>query len=211
VFPAKTPARRTLPLQPDDKELLRIEDFFSFPAVARLANLCQPPFSDQDPPALLPWEILHEQENRLLNQEEFTAAVGSDWQHVALLPLFQSVWERARREVQAADKISFVGLSLSPYLEAGLKFLFSGKRGVLQLVVANPEIERFKNAENHLHPNSPAGRTLKVLQRCGLESKVYASFSEDDGLIRIDHMETDEHDPSVTSHASFREFIEAEV
>jgi hypothetical protein len=211
VFPAKTPARKTLPVQPNDTEPLRIEDFFGFPAVARLAALCQTPFSQEDPPALLPWEILHEQESRLLNEQEFTAAVGNDWQHVSLLPLFRSVWERARREVQVADKISFVGISLSPYLEPGLKFLFSGKRGALQLVVANPEIERFKNAENYLHPNSPAGRTLKTLERCGLESKVFASFSEDEGLIRLDDMETDEHEPSVTSHATFREFIEAEM
>ena len=211
VFPAKTSARKTLPVQPDDKQPLRIEDFFSFPAVARLAALSQPPFSNEDPPALLPWQIVHEQQSRLLNEGEFVSAVGSDWQHASLFSLFHSIWERARREVLAADKISFVGISLSPYLEPGLKFLFSGKRGHLQLVVANPEIERFKNSENHLHPDSPAGRTLAVLNRCGLESRVYASFSEDDGMIRLDDMETDEHEPAVTSHASFRDFIEAEV
>jgi len=72
-------------------------------------------------------------------------------------------------------------------------------------------IERFKNVEGHLHPNSPAGRALKLLQRCGLESKVFASFSEDDGLIRLDDMETDDHEMSVTSHATFGEFIEAEL
>jgi hypothetical protein len=53
VFSAKGAGRKTLPVQADDKQPLRPEDFFAFPAVARLAALSQPPFSDEDPPTLL--------------------------------------------------------------------------------------------------------------------------------------------------------------
>jgi hypothetical protein len=147
----------------------------------------------------------------LLNQEEFTSAVGADWQHAPLFPFFRLLWERARKEVLAADKISFVGMSLSPYLESGLKFLFSGKRGDVQLVVANPDVERFSNLENHLHPNSPAGRAFEIMTRCGFDGRVFGSYSEYDGCIRFKDFETEDHETTVTSHRTFRDFIESEL
>jgi len=56
------------------------------------------------PPILFPWEIM--------NEKGFVAN-----------PLFVGIWERARRAVQAADKISFVGLSMHEYLEGGFRYI----------------------------------------------------------------------------------------
>jgi len=155
---------------------------------------------------------VHENGSRLLTSEEFVSIVGEDWQHRSLYPLFAGIWDRARREVQSADKISLVGLSLGQYLEPGLRYLFEGKSGPIQLVIANPENERFKDHQNPLHPNSPAGRAYAMLtKRCGMRSRVLASFSEYDGMVRKDDVGREDQDPAVTCHESFREFIEAEM
>lgn len=208
------PGRLTLPVQPSEPQEFHSGYLFAhrFQTAIRLACLCQPPFSDQAPPALLPWEIVHQTESRLLNETEFSAAVGDDWEHHALYPLFAGIWERARREVQSADKISFVGLSLGPYLEPGLRYLFGGKIGDLQLVVANPENKRFKEQGNLQHPNSPAGRTLEILTaKCGVQCRISGSFSEFDGDMSTEAFHLENHEPTVTCHNSFREMIQAEI
>jgi hypothetical protein len=76
------------------------------------------------------------------------------------------VWERARREVQIADKISFVGLSVGSFMEPGLNYLFKGKTGIVSGVVANPDTVRFRYYANPFISGTPCGRILDLL--CGI-------------------------------------------
>jgi hypothetical protein len=211
VLPDPLPKRKlTLPVQPGEDPALTTAHLFSFETMPLLANLVQPPFSDQDPPALLPWEIIHG-DGRLLTADEFTTVVGDGWQHIKLYPLFKRVWERAREEVQHADKVSFVGLSFGRFLVPEFKFLFAGKKGDLQVTIANPDNEKFKNYENPLHPNSPAGKVFDLLCReLQLEIKMYGSFSEYDRNFDERIYEAS-HQPTITCHSWFSDFIQAEL
>lgn len=91
-----------------------------------------PGCADQMPPPLLfPWEIL--------DGNDFIPRSSFPYQPSApLYDLFVGIWNRARREVESAKKISFVGLSMHDFLSDGLKFLFAGKTGQVDIVVANP-------------------------------------------------------------------------
>jgi len=112
--------------------------------------------ADHDtPPLLFPWEIMTD-----------GGFVGRDsilfQQYKSLVPLFRGIWERARREVQAADKISFVGLSMHSFLTDGLKYLFGGKKKRVEACLANPENVPFARDRSETHwnrlPNSPANK-----------------------------------------------------
>ncbi len=203
-----------LPLPPDSAEEFQSQYLFeNFKAILRLAQLVQPPFSMQDPPAVLPWEIIHDKAARLLSVDEFASGVGKDWQHVTLHPLFRGIWEQARKKVQYADKISIVGLSLGDYLRPGLRYLFAGQDRPVQFVVANPDNQKFPNSEGRLHPNSPAGLAVEILKWCGMNGQIQASFSEHAGFDPgdFDARKAGDMEPSVTCHNSFREFIDAEL
>lgn len=82
------------------------------------------------PPVLFPWELMTSK--GFVDQNKF---VFRD-----VYPLFRGIWERARREVQGADRISFVGLSMHPFLEDGLAYLFNGKKSLeTEVIIANPD------------------------------------------------------------------------
>jgi hypothetical protein len=164
IFPAtKAIGRMECPRQADDLSLTT-DHMFRFDTLPRFTFLFDPLFSTQDPPALFPWEIIAP-DGKLLEQTEFETIVGPDWQHRSIYPLFRAVWERARSDVQAADKISFVGLSVGPFMEPELKFLFAGKRDIVEAVVANPEAARFKDHPNPFHPSTFPGRMLDIFDR----------------------------------------------
>jgi hypothetical protein len=95
------------------------------------------------PPILFPWEIM--------DSEGIAKQIPT---------LFSGIWERARREVLKADKISFVGLSMHPFMFDGLKYLFNGRGGQAEIVVANAANTLFvpNRVETHFNllPNSPA-------------------------------------------------------
>jgi len=90
---------------------------------------------------------------------------GTNWQHKALYPLFKGLWQRARNEIQEADKISFVGLSFGAFMEPELRFLFEGKKNIVQAVIANPENQRFKDYADPFHPRTHCGKVLDVLYK----------------------------------------------
>jgi hypothetical protein len=79
------------------------------------------------PPIVFPWEVI-EENGTICSKEGFP-----------LRTLFLRVWERAQREITDAEKISFVGISMHPFMEYGLNFLFAERRGKgkLDVVVAN--------------------------------------------------------------------------
>jgi hypothetical protein len=111
------------------------------------------------PPLLFPWELpplydgFKETDFRIRDEEMF-AGKPPHAPSANVAKLFESVWRRAEREVAGASRISFVGLSMHPYLEKGFEFIFGGRCGriakgqlerrdenatCVDLVIANPE------------------------------------------------------------------------
>jgi hypothetical protein len=113
------------------------------------------------PPILFPWEIMNDKD--LIDESSFPFIKTQP----ELYLLFKGIWERARREVLAADKISFVGLSMHPFLSDGLKYLFDGKSGRVEICVANPDNTPFIPGSTETHwqnlPNSPAHAVSRIL------------------------------------------------
>jgi hypothetical protein len=139
------------------------EQLFKLPAHTRLSILSHSEIAQQDPPVLLPWEIISS-EGKMLNETEFETAVGQNWQHRSMYPLFRDLWQRAREDIQAADKISFVGLSLGPFIEPELRFLFSEKKDIIQCVVAKPEHKNYRHYPE-FHSRTPSGKVLDLFQK----------------------------------------------
>ena len=96
------------------------------------------------PPILFPWEIM----NEMGLAEKDTFPIQSS---PGLHSLFRGIWEKARSEVLAADRISFVGLSMHPFLLDGLKYLFNGKEGKPEICVANPDSPIFIEGQSETH------------------------------------------------------------
>lgn len=110
----------------------------------------------------------------------------------ALYSLFRGIWERARREVQNADKISFVGLSMHSYLIDGLRFLFEGKTNEAEICVANPDNITFVPGRTETHwnslTNSPAYTISKILDKVAPRMKRWGKVpnrSRSDGDITL--------------------------
>ena len=74
----------------------------------------------------------------LLNEDQFRSNFAEDWPHISLYTLFIKLWERARREIQQASKISFVGVSFGPLFQIEMEHLFKGKKNEFEVIVANP-------------------------------------------------------------------------
>ena len=95
------------------------------------------------PPIVFPWEVM--------TPRGFVERSVFPLQDDLLYTQFRGIWERARREVQAAEKISFVGLSMHPFMLDGFRYLFEGKSGVVELVVANKDNVPFERGRTETH------------------------------------------------------------
>ena len=119
---------------------------------ARRVSLFQHLGKTHVPPILFPWEIIGE--NGFIEQGAFPISYDA-----SLYPLLIGIWKRARDEVQTAEKISFVGLSMHSFILDGLKYLFEGKTGEVRIVVANPDNTPFIPGQGETHwcrlPHSP--------------------------------------------------------
>src|ERR1019366_3940180 len=124
--------------------------------------------------------------------------------------LFVSIWERARKEVEAADKISFVGLSMHEYLKLGLRYLFQDKQGPVEVVVANPLNERFREdrIRNRLSPNSPCKRAGDFIAEVSKKGVLCRYSSRDTVNANFAPENTEQ---CVTPRYSFAGFIENEL
>lgn len=150
------------------------------------------------PPILFPWEMFGE--NGLSESDFFKHS-----QHRDLNQLFRSVWDRARREVQTADKISFVGLSMHSFLVDGLKYLFAGKEGKTEICVANPDNPTWVQGKRDTYwlnqPHCSAhgvGQILnEIAPKMGRTGKVPGSIQPEDG--------------GLTQVNSFAEFIKTQM
>jgi hypothetical protein len=121
-------------------------------------------------PIFFPWEIIT-RSGRFKSKKEFRRADHrQEGSHVELFSLFKAIWERARKEVRDAARLSFVGLSMHDYLEPGFRFLLKGKSGHAELVIAD------------IKPQKPAERLERWLKgfRLDLQWKVRVgpSFAE---------------------------------
>ena len=156
------------------------------------------------PPIIFPWEILDEHHN--FKNTHFP--LRSDQYY---FNLFVSIWERAQKEVLAADKISFVGLSMHEYLKLGFRYLFQGKKGRVQVVVANVLNDRFREGYRtgyQLHPNSPCRRVFDLLAEV-TEKKLICDYSDLDRATIVN--QPNNQGQRVTARYSFADFIEHEL
>jgi hypothetical protein len=148
-----------------DDDVCGFNSLFGDAPLARANRLFSysPGCADQIPPPLLfPWEIL--------DGNDFIPRASFPYQPSApLYDLFIGIWKRARREVQSAKKISFVGLSMHDFLSDGLRFLFKDKKEVVKVAVANPD-NVIPGSEDHTHlwaslPHTSAFSVNLVLQK----------------------------------------------
>jgi len=184
------------------------------PVPARLETLgtccCK---NNATPPIVFPWELF-DGSGDFVSADDFVfrqeGGVRSSVEGDRLYYLYRQIWAGAKEAVMRATKVSFVGLSGHPYMDAGLKHLFCGKKGGVQVVVANKANSDFKDAANRIHPASPCGRMYETLRKVAPEMKCCRSSSENDGIFRADNPSSPE--PSgITARYSFRDFIEKEM
>jgi hypothetical protein len=164
ALPIRETQQLNWPPQQGESIELTSARMFAFETLPRLATLSNPSFSTQEPPVLLPWEIVSN-DGQLLKKEEFEAQVGNNWQHTNLYPLFRGIWQRARNDIQRADKISFIGLSIASFMQPELHYLFAGKRDTTQIVVANPENQRYATWSDPFHSRTLCGKVLDTLSQ----------------------------------------------
>lgn len=189
---------------------------FQDDAVKRLGNLANGGLQYEVPPIVFPWELFDGSSGKFIPEDDFIFVKqakdsAAKERAFSLFHHLKTIWDKAKRQVLAADKISFIGLSMHQYMEDGLAFLFEGKTNGVQVVVANPSNNHFKDAENRLHPSSICGRVAAIFRDITPNMKYVRSSSEDDGIFRETSPPESGPDPDVTPRYSFAEFIEREM
>lgn len=105
------------------------------------------------PPIVFPWELFDESGDLITEQEFiFVKGISDDFESRfgrEFFRVYQEIWKAARKAVQAASRISFVGLSMHPYMEPGLKWLFEGKTGQVRVTIANTTDDMDHLSTNH--------------------------------------------------------------
>jgi hypothetical protein len=124
------------------------------------------------PPVLFPWEVI-DSEGNFMDEVKFCLPEQSDSNGRRqggyagpnnLYQLFTSIWKRARKEITAATKISFVGLSMHGFLEPAFKFLFQEKENNAEIIVANTDLVHFIKDTDFKRPANPATKVRKLLE-----------------------------------------------
>jgi len=136
----------------------------------RLQMALEPTNVNDYPPIIFPWEAIREN-GTFCGKDEFP---HTERRHE--FELFQRIWDRAEREVASAEKVSFVGISMHPFMEFGLKFLFRNcePSKKIEIVVANPFNREIKvRAPNNVadsfiskpDPRCPGGKIDNFLSK----------------------------------------------
>jgi len=180
------------------------------------------------PPIVFPWELF-DSDQKFIQPEQFIfykqarvpgvkdpGANIKERQANILYNLYKAIWEGARDAIQNAHKISFVGLSMHDYLQAGLKYLFHNKSGEVEVVVANKGNEEYIRLDSPMHPASPTGRVGTLLRRICPNFVCVRSSSDFDGIFRAGETFDSgglvkKPDYGITSRCLFSEFIEKEM
>jgi hypothetical protein len=156
------------------------------------------------PPIVFPWEIFSD-EGGLISQQDFIFTRHGNTpkqkeEAVRLWGLYKEIWCAAQEDVSDATKISFVGLSMHPYMEQGLKFLFKRrKEGKVQMVIANVTNDMdalCRTVSNVLRKVAPS---------------MLAKGEWTDERVGMDVVPPDDMGYSLTRRKSFREFIERDL
>jgi hypothetical protein len=188
------------------------------------------------PPVVFPWELFDSNSGKFISEEDFIFVKGKDEisrrDGKQLFEHFKIMWKNAKLSVERANKISFVGLSMHEYLEGGLRYLFQdfgkskdpkvrswiadgtmdeAKPRCVEVVVANPENDQFRNSENRLHPASLCGRVADLLKKVAPNLTYIRSSSENDGMFRATEIPDKTDGPDITPRSSFAEFIGREM
>jgi hypothetical protein len=191
--------------------------FFATPK-QRIRRLADFYYTETVPPVIFPWELF-DVSGDFIDEDAFIFVTQAQTKQQkdagrALFRLYRTIWYGAKTAVDAAHRISVVGLSMHPFLEDGLKYLFGSKSGAVETVIANPDNDLFREAQNRLHPSSLCGRVSDVLGRVAPKVKCVKSRSENDGTfncVDVDVDPTQETERSVTPRYSFEEFIQREM
>src|SRR5205807_3143353 len=114
--------------------------------------------------------------------------------------LFQQIWRRAQYALNTATKVSFVGISMHPFMKLGLEHLFRTKEGECEVVVANNSRQVIDvPATSTSNEILPAGAVTSVLDPRSPAGRVDAFFNK----LRLKHFEVNEIRPV----DSFKTFI----
>lgn len=172
-------------------------------------------------PVYFPWEIITPK-GRFVRGDKFRFGNDIEQRHqiggyagpVSLYDLFTSVWKRARKEVQRASKISFVGLSIHEYLRPGFKFLFEGKSNPIELVVADASLQSFgsgRESDAHFNPLTPVSRLDQLLREICPDLRWNEDGSAPEGCPSSPDMISGLSRRPIRIHSSFKDFISNEL
>ena len=165
------------------------------------------------PPIVFPWELFGA--GGFIDESEFiftrTASAAREKEVASMLyQAYKKTWTSAREQISRAEKISFVGLSMHPYLDEGFGFLFQNPPKAASIVVANPINEHYRNEKSRLHAASLCNKVVSLLGKVAPNMKLMRSQSEDDGGFDMESFGKT-YEPDVTPRYSFKEFIEREM
>ena len=156
----------------------------------------------EPPPLIFPYEIVTH-EGQLVGKADFPLKERTPWRRddYGFYDLFKDIWARAKLEVEAAYKISFIGLSMSDLMRPAMLYLFREKEGPVEVVVANPSNQAFANADS---AGSPCRRVHTLLMEAtGAKIEIKHSGAE--------RRLSGERADTPTPRNSFSDFIENEL
>jgi hypothetical protein len=172
---------------------------------SRITALRSGEYKEFVPPIIFPWELWGEP-GEFATQADFdklfkTNSANSDNISKNLRPLYTKIWQGAQAAVTRADKISFVGLSMHPYLSAGWKYLFKERNRGVEIVIANRENRNKTEGSNRAHSGGLRRRVEELL------GQVAPALM----FPPLDSVSTGETNSSITLRNSFTEFIQQDM
>jgi len=158
------------------ENVIAYDDLFGSSAQERLEKLCFSQAAASQPPLIFPWEILDDKRSFLseldfcLREQMgiFQHRQGGYDGHITLHQLFMAIWKRARKEINRATKISFVGLSMHDFLDPAFEFLFAERKANAAIVCVNRDHRNFRSqddVEAHTSARSPTFKLRRLLKR----------------------------------------------
>ena len=203
------------PTGSDEHPRIWYYDLFGNTLEERVKRLCASSAARTVPPIIFPWEIFTER-GEIINEREFCLkhdcdpeAAQGGYGGIRLHQIFESIWKRARREINAATTISFVGLSMHEFLTPAFKYLFQERKNDAQLVCANWEHRNFSGGsaqqrvvEVGMNPLSPTFKLRRLLKEICPFLKGANSYGT---------MTWPDQGPTVRIREDFKDFIANEM
>ncbi len=150
------------------------DDYFNTDLFRRIQSLTGE-VGNTETPIVFPWEV-YEKNGDLVGRERFALKdqplefSNQQFRHgcrmitdPSLHDIFLAVWNRAKIEVQAASKISFVGISMHDYLRGGFRFLFHGINSKVNLTITDKQ--SIGNSTGAYESYTPTGKFVAMRNR----------------------------------------------